>query len=91
MPAFTWGKILEIFEYDFDGKTVEVVKYLPHKFVDGQRVRGEYEDAPLFHIEELREAAATLDAILISWIARQRLGLNQHALVAGICRALDIS
>ncbi|UCV00264.1 hypothetical protein [Acidovorax radicis] len=90
MSKFPWGKVLERFEYDFDGQQVEVVKYLATKFVNGSAVRGEWEDVPSYHIEELSESARSLDYILIAWIARKRIGLNQHALISGICRALCV-
>lgn len=87
---FPWGRVIKRFQYDFDGKAVEVVKFYPTKFKNGIGVRGEYTETPKYHIEELSESANSLDYILVAWIARQRLGLNQHALVAGICRALEI-
>lgn len=90
MRNFSWGKVLERFEYDFDGEQVEVVKYLPTKFVDGSAVRGEWESEPMFHIAALHQSFSSLDAALIASIANKRLGLNQYALVAGVCRALGI-
>ena len=91
MKAFAWGRVIETFVYDFDGKTVEVVKYFPNKHDNGFFVKGEFEDETAYHIDELHESASSLDYILIAWIARQRLGLNQHALVGGIARALEIT
>lgn len=89
MSKFTWGKVTEYFTYDFDGDKVEVVKYYAKEYKDGHYT-GEYETIPSYHIEELHESAHSLQYILISWIANKNLGLNQHALVAGVCRALDV-
>jgi hypothetical protein len=90
MAKFSWGKVIERFVYDFDGKEVEVIKYYPDKFIDGHHAKGEYESRPAFHIDSLNASAYTLDEIIITWIAKERLGLNQHTLVSGICRALCI-
>ena len=90
MSKFVWGKVIDRFVYDFDGESVEVVKYYPDKFVNGSKVNGEYEDRPAFHIGDLHTSAYTLDEMIITWIANKRLGLNQHTLVGGICRALCI-
>ena len=43
-----------------------------------------------FHCEQIRESFLEMDALLIGWITHRRLGLNQSALTAGICRALGI-
>lgn len=88
---FPWGHVIERFEYDFDGKTLDVVKYHPWK-VDGCNIRtGDPETGSVsFHCSALSESWGSLDALLISWIARRRLGINEHALVGGICRALKI-
>ena len=93
--AFPWGKIITRFSYDFDGSTFEVTKFFPHKFVNGHQVFDEhkkrvFEDTPSFNNEELHESSHTLDALLVSFIARKHLGTNQSSLVAGIVRALSI-
>jgi hypothetical protein len=87
MTKFPWGRVIERFDYDFDGEKVEVVKYFPKK---ANHLNMGFEDAPQYHIEDLHESSNSLQYILISWIARKNLGLNQHALVAGVCRALDV-
>lgn len=89
MGNFTWGKVIDRFEYDFDGAKVEVVKYFGREFINGHPT-GNYETTPSYHIEELHESARSLQYMLIAYIARKNLGNNQHTLVAGICKALDI-
>lgn len=88
MSAFSWGKVVDKFDFDMDGVPLLVIKYHPTKYINGQGVRGEYEDHVLFHCVELHSSYLSLDSLLIAWIAHRRLGLNQHHLVDGICRAL---
>ena len=88
MSKFPWGKVIEIFVYDFDGEEVEVVKYNPYK--EFGRSSKEFSEDVEYHIEDLHESAHSLQYILISWMAKKNLGLNQHSLVAGICRALEV-
>lgn len=85
---FPWGIVLDIFDYDFDGQKLTVVKY--HQWVLNETPRRADESQPLYHSEELRASYRSLDALLIAWIAHRRLGLNQHMLVSGLCRALEI-
>ena len=91
MKKFVWGKKIDCFSYNFDGRTMDVVKFHPWK-MDGITVlSGQPDETEVrYHCEELHESAKTLHALVIAWIVRMRLGLNQHALVAGICRALGI-
>lgn len=90
MSKFPWGQVIDRLEIDFDGEKFEVTKYYPSKFVNGHHVLGEYEKTPHYHNEELRESNDNIYALTISMIARRHLGTNQHALVAGIVRALCI-
>jgi hypothetical protein len=80
MSRFTWGKVIDRFEYDFDGVKMEVTKYHP---------RNE-EDNILYHCNELSESSDKLFELVISFMAYRKLGHNQHALVAGISRALEL-
>lgn len=80
MSKFAWGTVIDRFEYDFDGVKMEVTKYHPR----------DDKNAILFHCEQLSEATETLFELVIAFIARKNLGLNQHALVSGICRALEL-
>jgi len=88
---FVWGKVLDRFEFDVDGEQLEVVKFHPWQ-TEGSTVRSGLADESVvhFHCEQIRESFAAMDALLIAWIAHRRLGMNQGALTAGICRALAI-
>jgi hypothetical protein len=75
---FPCGIVLDRTTLYLDGTEVEVTKYIN----DNTNV--------LFHCEELHASYNTIEALLIAWIARKHLGLNQHALVSGICKALGV-
>jgi hypothetical protein len=91
MKKFPWGKVLEIFEYDFDGKPLEIVKYHPWKS-EGVSVKtgNPNEDETCYHIAAMSESFHSIDAALIGWIAHKNLGLNHGTLAAGVCRALNV-
>ena len=87
MPErFVWGEVIACFSYDFDGPVCEVVKYHPHN-----AKRTIDRSVALYHHDGLHQSFHSLHALLIAWIAYRHLGLNQHALVAGLCKALDIN
>ena len=88
---FAWGKVIDRFEYDFDGVTMNVVKFHPWETNGCEVLTGIHdESAVYYHCAELSESTDDLMALLISWMARKNLGLNQYALVSGVCRALGI-
>lgn len=89
---FPWGKVLDRFSYDFDGTAMEVTKFHPWKVSLAVTVRRNNPDTTRthYHCEELRSSFDTLDGLLICWIAQKRLGLNQSALVTGVCKALNV-
>lgn len=91
MSKFILGRVIARFTYDFDGEIMEVVKFHPWK-ADGISLcvgKPNMEETH-FHCDDLHESSLTLHGLIITWIANKRLGLNQHSLVAGIRRALDI-
>ena len=91
MAAYAWGRVIERFDFDMDGRVVEAIKYHPWRSKDGRVFTGDPDTERVeFHCEEMHESFFSLDALLIAWIARKNLGMNQSALVAGICRALAV-
>lgn len=82
---------MERFEYDFDGKVLEVVKFHPWES-DGCIVRTGIPDKTLVHYYcgELNESFESLQYLLIAWIAYKKLSLNQGALVPGVAKAMDV-
>jgi len=87
---FAWGKVVEKFTYDFDGVPLDVTKYYANKFIDGFHKKGEYEDVYSYHSDELHASYHSMFALIIAWITYKQLGLNNHSLASGICRALEI-
>ena len=88
---FAWGKVIERFSYDFDGTTMDVVKFHPWKTKGCQVLTGNHDETVIhYHCSELNESTFDLMGLLIYWIARKKLGTNQYALVDGVCRALGI-
>jgi len=87
MTKFPWGKVIGILQIDLDGDKLEVVKYYANF---GASTINKHCTEPSFHIEELHASYSTVQAAIIGYIAYKSLGLNQHTLVSGICRALDI-
>lgn len=83
---FPWGKVIDYLQLDLDGDKVEVIKYYA-KICNKQ----EWESEPSYHIEELHASYNNVQSAIIGYIAYKSLGLNQHALISGICRALCIT
>ena len=81
MNKFPWGTVIDRFQYDFDGDAIEVVKYYPF---------GLHTEDIMFHIEELHASYNSVQGAIVAYFAYKNLGLNQHALVSGVCRALEI-
>jgi hypothetical protein len=88
---FHWGQVLDAFRFDMDDKTCTILKYHPWVNEKGNiRIGRPDTTQVMFHNNETRNSDGSIQASLIRWIAHTNLGLNQHALVAGICRALDV-
>jgi hypothetical protein len=91
MARFAWGRVLDRFEYDFDGRKLELTKFHPWVSENGHiRVGTPNTEEVQYHCEELSESAHSVEYMVLAWIARRKLGLNQHMLVAGLARALDL-
>ena len=91
MKKFFLGKQIESFDYNFNGKICTVIAYHPYVSIDGHvfynlcdGTRTEY------YCAEIGINTSSLEYLLIAWIAHKNLGLNQYALVEGICRALKV-
>jgi hypothetical protein len=92
MAKFTWGAVLDVFDYDFDGEVMKVTKYHPWKRQGCTVLSGQPNTEVVeYHCEELHVSAESLQYLLLEWLAYKNLGLNQHALVAGVSRALGIT
>lgn len=91
MAVFDLGVVIERLNCDLGtGEMIKIVKYHPWKVVNYGRVLYGQPDINkvLYYCEQLSESRSDLFTLLISFIARQNLGHNQQALVAGIARSL---
>lgn len=91
MKKFNWGRVIAVFDYDFDGSVMEVVKFHPWKRDGCTVLSGSPDDGiTQYHCEELHESSDSLQYLLLSWIAYKNLGLNQRALVRGLAKAIGV-
>ena len=90
MSKFVWGKIIDQFSYNFDGKQMEVIKYHPWK-TSSETVRVGNVDMKqtLYYCEDFHLSTKNLFHLIIAFIANENLGLNQNALVTGIAKSLN--
>lgn len=84
---FPWGKVIETFDYNFDGQIMTVVKY--HPWTDGYCKRFSPELVE-YSCEEISQSAESLFSLIIAWMVYRKLGSNQQALTSGICRMLKL-
>ena len=89
--AFPWGKVIQTFDFDFDTKHLEVIKYFPWESEDCTVKTGCPDLSRVcFSVPEMCQSFSSLDEAVLSWLVYSHLGLNQGALATGICRALNI-
>lgn len=88
---FPWGKVVDLFVYDFDGKSFEAIKYHPW-IHDGQRYTSDHDESRIhWYSEELGVSVYSLESLLVCWVAKQGLGIQGPIQVApAICRALNL-
>jgi hypothetical protein len=91
MSKFVWGRVLNKFDYDFDGKEVQIIKYHPWA-VDGCTIKRGVVDESIttFHCEEIHQSDINIFVLILAWLAYKQLGLNEGSLVCGIAKALDL-
>ena len=88
---FTWGKIINIFSFDFDdGEPFEVIKYNPWLYEDGFSTNEVDYFKVYYSSEKLHRSCAQLEELILYYIAEKHLGKNQVALVTGMCKAFDL-
>ena len=91
MTRFPWGKIIDKFSYDLDGKFLGVTKYHPWEQKGSESTKKPDYTQIFYHCEALHESFKSIQTLVIAWIVRDNLGLNQQALVAGVAKALNIT
>lgn len=87
---FSWGRVIDTLELDFDGEVLSVTKFHPYMPNTTGPNRPVDEQQVLFHCEALRESWPHLDALVLSWMVSRHVGRNESSLVRGLCRALNI-
>lgn len=87
---FPWGRVIEVFHYDFEGKVLEVVKYHPWIYKDCASTNKADESKVSYSCEEMSTSSGSLFEAVIRWMAYKQLGCNESLLASGICRALEI-
>lgn len=90
MNKFVWGKVIDKFDYDFDGIEVNIVKYHPWMYEKGRSTHKPDMEKIEYYCEEISQSSNTLMGILLSWIVYRQLGMNQDALVTGLARMLKL-
>jgi len=85
MKKFPWGKTIEIFVLDMEGKEVEIIKYNP--YLQNSKIIA---SNTMYYVPSLSEAWPTFEGAVIGWMVRQHLGLNHGVLTSAICRMLKV-
>jgi hypothetical protein len=88
---FPWGEVIKIFDFDFDGKHVTIIKYHPWMRNGCTLLTGNPNpEETSFSVPVMSHSFASMDEALQSWLVFSHLGHNQGALASGMCRALNI-
>ncbi len=88
---FSWGKVLETFEFVIDGHELWIVKYHPW-MRDGNRIKVGTPNLEVveYNCDEICQSANSMMVLIIAWITYKQLGCNQDSLVCGIARMLKL-
>jgi hypothetical protein len=88
---FSWGKVIEVFDYNFDGDVVYITKYHPWKEDSRGQLTKEWDTKQImYNCEGISAHSSSMQVILLGWIAYNRSGLCEPSLVCGIARALRL-
>lgn len=91
MKKFFLGQQIESIDYDFNGKICTVITYHPFVTIGGHVFNNLCDSTRTeYYCAEIGINTSSLEYLLIAWIAHKNVGLNQYALVEGICRALKV-
>lgn len=86
---FAWGKVIDKFEYNFDGMVMSVIKYHPWKTNGTVILSGEPDtDQVMYSCEEINESSENIIYLVIAWIVFKKIGRNNGSLASGIARAI---
>lgn len=89
---FPWGEVIRTINLDLDGEVVTIVKYHPWKSHKSTILVGDADlTKVLYHNDDISWSHSSIKESLIYWLTHASLGLNNHSLAAGICRALSLN
>ena len=82
---FTWGILINTFNFLIDGNALEIVEYHPW-IREGTTIKAGTPnfDVVEYHCDEIRQSSNSMMIIIIAWIAYKQLGFNQDSLICGI-------
>lgn len=91
MKRFSWGKVIDTFNFVIDGHELEIVKYHPWMH-EGCQIKTGTPNLEVieYHCEEIRESAHSMMVLIIAWMVNKQIGWNHDALVCGIARMLKL-
>jgi hypothetical protein len=92
MPKFPWGKVVDRFDYDFEGQSFEVIKYHPRIYINGTGTDQVDTDSISYHCPQIRTCSYSLFELLVCWLATQSLSSTEALYVApAVSRALGLN
>ena len=92
MPKFPWGKVVDRFDYDFEGQPFEAIKYHPRIYINGTGTDQVDSNSILYHCPQIGTSSGSLFELLICWLAVQSLSSTEALYVApAISRALKLN
>lgn len=88
---FSWGRVMETFNFVIDGYELEIVEYHPW-IREGSRIKTGTPNLDLveYNCDEISQSANSMMVLIIAWITYKQLGWNQDSLVCGIARMLKL-
>ena len=91
MKRFSWGKVIDTFNFVIDGYELEIVEYHPW-MCEGCQIKTGTPNLEVieYHCEEIRESAHSMMVLIIAWMVNKQIGWNHAALVCGIARMLKL-
>ena len=92
MSKFPWGKVVDRFDYDFEGQPFEVIKYQPRTYINSFGTDQVDTSSISYHCPQIGTSADSLFELLICWLAVQSLSSTEALYVApAISRALKLN
>ena len=92
MAKFPWGKVVDRFDYDFEGQPFEVIKYHPRIYINGLGTDQVDTNSISYHCPQIGSSSGSLFELLICWLAVRSLSLTEALYVTpAISRALKLN